>query len=35
MDRLIPTDTVTGCAYKGFAKYWSVAAGGEIVKDLA
>ena len=34
MDLLIPTDTVTGCAYKGFAKYWSVRAGGEIVKDL-
>jgi uncharacterized protein (DUF427 family) len=35
MDLLIPTDTVTGCAYKGFAQYWSVAAGGETVKDLA
>jgi uncharacterized protein (DUF427 family) len=24
MDLLAPTDTVTGCAYKGFAQYWSV-----------
>ena len=24
-----------GCAYKGFAEYWSVDAGGETVKDLA
>jgi uncharacterized protein (DUF427 family) len=35
MDLLIPTDTVTGCAYKGFAQYWSVHAGGQIIKDLA
>ena len=35
MDVLIPTDTVTGCAYKGFAEYWSVRAGGETIKDLA
>lgn len=35
MDLLIPTDTVTGCAYKGFAQYWSVNAGGQTVKDLA
>src|SRR5215813_466240 len=35
MDLLIPTDTVTGCAYKGFAQYWSIDAGGQIVKDLA
>jgi uncharacterized protein (DUF427 family) len=35
MDLLIPADTVTGCAYKGFAEYWSVDAGGETVKDLA
>jgi len=35
MDLLIPTDTVTGCAYKGFAAYWSVDAGGETIKDLA
>jgi len=35
MDLLTPTDTVTGCAYKGFAQYWSVKAGGEMFKDLA
>ena len=35
MDLLIHTDTVTGCAYKGFAEYWSVRAGGETIKDLA
>jgi uncharacterized protein (DUF427 family) len=35
MDLLTPTDTVTGCAYKGFAKYWSVDAGGKTFKDLA
>jgi len=35
MDLLIPTDTVTGCAYKGFAQYWSVAARDETIKDLA
>jgi uncharacterized protein (DUF427 family) len=35
MNLLIPTETVTGCAYKGYAEYWSVAAGGEMVKDLA
>lgn len=34
MDLLTPTDNVTGCAYKGFAEYWSVRAGGETVKDL-
>jgi len=34
MDLLIPTDTVTGCAYKGFAQYWSVNTGSQIVKDL-
>ena len=35
MDLLIPTDTVTGCAYKGFAQYWSVNAGADMIKDLA
>jgi len=35
MDLLIPTATVTGCAYKGFAEYWAVNASGETVKDLA
>ena len=27
--------SVSGCAYKGFAQYWSVNAGGPTVKDLA
>ena len=35
MDLLTPTDTTSGCAYKGFARYWSVAAGGETFEDLA
>jgi uncharacterized protein (DUF427 family) len=35
MDLLTPTESVTGCAYKGFAQYWSVHAGGETVRDLA
>src|SRR6202008_3200598 len=35
MDLLTPTDTVTGCAYKGFGEYWSADAGGEKIKDLA
>jgi uncharacterized protein (DUF427 family) len=35
MDLLAPTDTTTGCAYKGFARHWSVEAGGETVEDLA
>lgn len=34
-DLLTPTDTTSGCAYKGFARYWSVEAGGETFKDLA
>ncbi len=35
LDLLTPTDTTSGCAYKGFARYWSVGAGGETVEDLA
>src|SRR5262249_41217060 len=35
MDLLTPTDAVTGCAYKGFAEYWSVNAGGKTFKDFA
>ena len=35
MDLLTPTDTVTGCAYKGFAEYWSINAGGKTFKDFA
>jgi uncharacterized protein (DUF427 family) len=35
LDLLTPTDTTSGCAYKGFARYWSVEAGGETFEDLA
>jgi uncharacterized protein (DUF427 family) len=34
--RLIPTDTVTACPYKGNTSgYWSIRAGGTVHKDLA
>ena len=33
-DLLVSTETQTGCPYKGFASYWSVEAGGELVEDL-
>jgi len=35
LDLLTPTDTQSGCPYKGFARYWSVKAGDETVEDLA
>jgi uncharacterized protein (DUF427 family) len=35
MDLLTPTDTTSGCAYKGFARYFSVDAGGQTFDDLA
>jgi uncharacterized protein (DUF427 family) len=31
----IPSDTRTGCAYKGFASYWSVRVGDRVESDLA
>jgi uncharacterized protein (DUF427 family) len=34
-DLLAPTDTRTGCAYKGFASYWSVSVGDREEADLA
>jgi uncharacterized protein (DUF427 family) len=34
-DRLEPSDTRTGCAYKGFASYWSLKDGGEEGSDVA
>jgi|Tabmets5t2r1_1033131.scaffolds.fasta_scaffold23457_2 uncharacterized protein (DUF427 family) len=34
MDRLIPTDTVSHCAYKGQAEYWSVRTGEGVRDDL-
>jgi uncharacterized protein (DUF427 family) len=33
-DVLFDSDKVTGCAYKGFANYWSVRAGGTEEEDL-
>jgi uncharacterized protein (DUF427 family) len=35
MDLLLSSPTVTACPYKGQARYWSVRAGVEVVKDLA
>ena len=35
LDLLEPSDTVTRCPYKGESRYWSVRAGGELVRDLA
>ena len=35
MDLMKPTDTKTRCPYKGEASYWSVEAGGKVLKDLA
>jgi uncharacterized protein (DUF427 family) len=34
MDKLKASDTRTGCAYKGFASYYSVEAGRELEDDL-
>ena len=34
MELLENSETRTGCAYKGFASYWSVRAGGELEEDL-
>jgi uncharacterized protein (DUF427 family) len=35
LDLLTPTDTDTGCPYKGKACYWSVTAGDTTVEDAA
>jgi uncharacterized protein (DUF427 family) len=36
MERLVPTDTVTACPYKGVtSRYWSVRAGNALHRDLA
>ncbi len=35
LDLLTPTDTSTGCPYKGVARYWSVAAAGKEHIDIA
>jgi uncharacterized protein (DUF427 family) len=34
VELLEDSDHQTGCAYKGFASYWSVRAGGELEEDL-
>jgi len=34
-DALSDSETRTGCAYKGFASYHTVRAGGELAEDLA
>lgn len=35
MDLLVPSDTVTVCAYKGMATYWSAVIGDVTVPDVA
>jgi uncharacterized protein (DUF427 family) len=35
MDLLVPTDTVSVCAYKGHARYWSAHVGDSVVTDVA
>ena len=35
MDLLTPTDTSTGCPYKGFAHYWDATIGGATHADIA
>jgi uncharacterized protein (DUF427 family) len=35
MDLLEPTETKSGCPYKGFARYWNVRTGDTVHEDLA
>ncbi len=35
MDLLVPSDKVTGCAYKGKAQYYSVKVGNKVIPDIA
>lgn len=35
MDLLVPTDSETGCPYKGLARYWNVVVGDAVHEDLA
>jgi uncharacterized protein (DUF427 family) len=35
MDLLHPTETITACAYKGIAAYWSATVDGTVVDDVA
>ncbi|MEL7158335.1 MAG: DUF427 domain-containing protein, partial [Actinomycetota bacterium] len=34
MERLIPSDTVTHCPYKGAARYWSLTVGDRVLDDV-
>lgn len=34
LDLLTPTDTVTACPYKGWARYWSVTVGDSVHEDI-
>ena len=34
MDRLVPSDKLTACPYKGTARYWSVRAGDRVFPDI-
>jgi uncharacterized protein (DUF427 family) len=35
MDLLAPSDTVSACAYKGYASYWSANVGAAVIQDVA
>jgi uncharacterized protein (DUF427 family) len=35
MDRLVPSEHVTGCPYKGQTEYWSIDLGGSVLEDAA
>ncbi len=35
LDLLEPSETRTGCPYKGWARYWSARVGGRLIKDVA
>ena len=36
LEHLVPTDTITGCPYKGMTSgYWSVRVGDKVIRDLA
>jgi uncharacterized protein (DUF427 family) len=35
MDVLVPSDTMSVCAYKGYARYWTAHVGDRVVTDVA
>ena len=35
MDLLVPSDTTSVCAYKGYARYWSASVDGNVETDVA